>query len=90
MNLPTLEKPSKLRGGVAVGLDVELDKAAYQDLLVRDVRSYLDSIGVPETGGDGWTDSDWTVGTQLNEDPTYNIRSVAYLTLPTVRRDGPC
>ncbi|MGW4730570.1 glycoside hydrolase domain-containing protein [Streptomyces shenzhenensis] len=46
-------------GGVAAGLDVELDKAAYQDLLVRDVRSYLDLIGVPETGGDGWTDSDW-------------------------------
>jgi len=46
-------------GGVAEGLDVDLDKTAYRDVMLRDVRSYLESIGVPETGGDGWTDSDW-------------------------------
>ncbi|NEA44329.1 glycoside hydrolase domain-containing protein [Streptomyces sp. SID11385] len=46
-------------GGVAEGLDVDLDQAAYRDLMLKDVQNYLESIGVPETGGDGWTDSDW-------------------------------
>ncbi|MCX2924462.1 hypothetical protein [Streptomyces sp. NEAU-W12] len=27
--------------------------------MLQDVKTYLESIGVPETGGDGWTDKDW-------------------------------
>ncbi|GAA2950799.1 glycoside hydrolase domain-containing protein [Kitasatospora cinereorecta] len=46
-------------GSSTVGLDVDLDKAAYQASMLTDVKSYLTSIGVPETGGDGWTDDDW-------------------------------
>ncbi|MEV7599770.1 glycoside hydrolase domain-containing protein [Kitasatospora sp. NPDC089797] len=41
------------------GLDVDLDRTAYRDSMLRDVQSYLTSIGVPETGGACWTDSDW-------------------------------
>ncbi|MGX1562238.1 glycoside hydrolase domain-containing protein [Streptomyces sp. NPDC055506] len=41
------------------GLDTDLDKDAYRSLMLQDVKTYLDSIGVPETGGDGWTDKDW-------------------------------
>ncbi|GAA5210520.1 glycoside hydrolase domain-containing protein [Streptomyces thinghirensis] len=42
------------------GLDTDLDKDAYGDALLQDVRTYLDSIGVPETGGEGWeADDDW-------------------------------
>ncbi|MBP2360904.1 MULTISPECIES: glycoside hydrolase domain-containing protein [Streptomyces] len=46
-------------GSATDGLDTDLDKAAYQASMLTDVKSYLTSIGVPETGGDGWTDSDW-------------------------------
>ncbi|MEU0131026.1 MULTISPECIES: glycoside hydrolase domain-containing protein [unclassified Streptomyces] len=46
-------------GSYTEGLDVDLDKAAYQAPMLTDVKNYLTSIGVPETGGDGWTDSDW-------------------------------
>ncbi|MET9528591.1 glycoside hydrolase domain-containing protein [Streptomyces coeruleorubidus] len=42
------------------GLDTDLDKAAYRDPLLKDVQTYLTSIGVPETGGEGWeADDDW-------------------------------
>ncbi|MFC8421506.1 glycoside hydrolase domain-containing protein [Streptomyces sp. NPDC057236] len=40
-------------------LDTDLDKDAYRAPLLQDVKAYLESIGVPETGGDGWTDKDW-------------------------------
>ncbi|GLZ56809.1 MULTISPECIES: glycoside hydrolase domain-containing protein [Micromonospora] len=41
-------------------LDVDLDKGRYKTALLRDVQTYLTSIGVPETGGEGWTlDGDW-------------------------------
>ncbi|GAB1643801.1 glycoside hydrolase domain-containing protein [Krasilnikovia sp. MM14-A1259] len=41
-------------------LDVDLDKAKYRATLLTDVQAYLTSIGVPETGGEGWTaDKDW-------------------------------
>lgn len=40
------------------GLDTEFDDT-YRDAMLQEVRGYLESIGVPETGGDGWTDSDW-------------------------------
>ncbi|MFD8087168.1 glycoside hydrolase domain-containing protein [Kitasatospora sp. NPDC059722] len=45
--------------GTVAGLDTDLDKTAYRDAMLRDVQGYLTSIGVPETGGDGWTDKDW-------------------------------
>ncbi|MFC4470413.1 glycoside hydrolase domain-containing protein [Streptomyces xiangluensis] len=42
------------------GLDTDLDKDAYRDSLLKDVQSYLISIGVPETGGENWEpDDDW-------------------------------
>lgn len=41
------------------GAEVYFDTAAYGEQMLADVRSYLISIGVPETGGDGWTDGDW-------------------------------
>ncbi len=41
-------------------LDVDLDTTKYQAALLTDVQAYLTSIGVPETGGEGWTaDGDW-------------------------------
>ncbi|MFI1420212.1 glycoside hydrolase domain-containing protein [Streptomyces sp. NPDC020731] len=40
-------------------LDTNLDKDAYRAPMLQDVKRYLESIGVPETGGDGWTDKDW-------------------------------
>ncbi|NUP21131.1 MAG: DUF1906 domain-containing protein [Streptomyces sp.] len=45
-------------GASTVGLDVDFNPA-YRDAMLQEVRSYLESIGVPETGGDGWTDKDW-------------------------------
>ncbi|AWW39456.1 hypothetical protein ADL00_39240 [Streptomyces sp. AS58] len=42
------------------GLDTDLDKAAYRDAMLADIQNYLVSIGVPETGGEGWEpDDDW-------------------------------
>nr|WP_202534789.1 glycoside hydrolase domain-containing protein [Streptomyces sp. SID3212] len=47
-------------GAYTDGLDTDLNKAAYRDPMLTDVRNYLTSIGVPETGGEGWTpDKDW-------------------------------
>lgn len=46
-------------GTSTAGLDVDLDKSAYRKAMLKDVQKYLKSIGVPETGGDGWTDKDW-------------------------------
>lgn len=40
------------------GLDVSLDDS-YHDAMLQEAQTYLESIGVPETGGDGWTDDDW-------------------------------
>lgn len=45
-------------GADIAGLDVDFNPA-YRDAMLGEVRSYLESIGVPETGGDGWTDTDW-------------------------------
>ncbi|MBT8228384.1 MAG: DUF1906 domain-containing protein [Dactylosporangium sp.] len=39
-------------------LDVDFDKASYRVALLMDVQTYLTSIGVPETGGEGWIDGD--------------------------------
>ncbi|MCX4563495.1 DUF1906 domain-containing protein [Streptomyces phaeochromogenes] len=45
-------------GADTAGLDVDFN-ATYRAAMLQEVRSYLESIGVPETGGDGWTDPDW-------------------------------
>ncbi|MFJ5261964.1 glycoside hydrolase domain-containing protein [Streptomyces sp. NPDC088387] len=45
-------------GADTAGLDVDLDPA-YRQQLLEDVRYYLTSIGVPETGGAEWNDRDW-------------------------------
>ncbi|MEU1226932.1 glycoside hydrolase domain-containing protein [Streptomyces sp. NPDC005828] len=46
--------------GIVSGLDRDLNQAAYKAPLLADIQSYLTSIGVPETGGEGWTlDGDW-------------------------------
>ncbi|GAA1861606.1 glycoside hydrolase domain-containing protein [Myceligenerans crystallogenes] len=40
-------------------LDDEFDVSLH-DAALADVRAYLESVGVPETGGEGWTaDKDW-------------------------------
>ena len=47
-------------------LDVDFDKSAYRSELLSRIQTYLVSIGVPETGGEGWSlddptdiDPDW-------------------------------
>jgi peptidoglycan hydrolase-like protein with peptidoglycan-binding domain len=41
-------------------LDVDFNKGKYRASLLKDIQSYLSSVGVPETGGEGWTaDGDW-------------------------------
>ncbi|MEU6103178.1 glycoside hydrolase domain-containing protein [Streptomyces flaveolus] len=40
------------------GLDVHFNPV-HRAAMLQEVRAYLESIGVPETGGDGWTDKDW-------------------------------
>ncbi|MFF8377034.1 glycoside hydrolase domain-containing protein [Streptomyces sp. NPDC015661] len=52
--------------GIVSGLDKDFDKTKYRASMLADVQSYLTSIGVPETGGEGWVDDDWV---------TYGINS---------------
>lgn len=54
------------------GLDVDLDEAAYRASMLSSVKSYLVSIGVPETGGDGWTDKDWASLGGISTTEAYN------------------
>ncbi|MFE0686096.1 glycoside hydrolase domain-containing protein [Streptomyces sp. NPDC058961] len=45
---------------VSSDLDADFNKATYRAAALKDVQAYLTSIGVPETGGEGWTlDDDW-------------------------------
>ena len=55
------------------GLDVDLDKAAYRDTMLTDVQNYLTSIGVPESGGDGWTDTDWATLGGISTTKAYDL-----------------
>ena len=44
---------------VTTGLDTNFD-VAYSDSVLADIQAYLESIGVPETGGEDWKpDDDW-------------------------------
>ncbi|MYZ33983.1 MULTISPECIES: glycoside hydrolase domain-containing protein [unclassified Streptomyces] len=62
-----------LPGGYTDGLDVDLDKAVYRDAMLTDVQNYLTSIGVPETGGDGWTDDDWVTLGGISTTKAYDL-----------------
>jgi len=55
------------------GLDVDLDKVAYRDTMLTDVQNYLTSIGVPESGGDGWTDTDWATLGGISTTTAYDL-----------------
>ncbi|TWG25844.1 putative peptidoglycan binding protein [Actinoplanes teichomyceticus] len=39
-------------------LDVDFAKDKYRDACLREVQTYLESIGIPERGGEGWS-TDW-------------------------------
>ncbi|MET7476690.1 glycoside hydrolase domain-containing protein [Streptomyces sp. NPDC005648] len=59
---------------VTSDLDVDLDKAAYRAPLLKDVQTYLNSIGVPETGGEGWTvDDDWVTYNVVSTTEAFNM-----------------
>ncbi|MEU7483979.1 glycoside hydrolase domain-containing protein [Streptomyces sp. NPDC042319] len=60
-------------GSYTEGLDVDLDKTSYRDAMLKDVQNYLTSIGVPETGGDGWTDSDWATLGGISTTKAYDL-----------------
>lgn len=55
-------------------LDVDLDKTSYRAPMLKDVQSYLNSIGVPETGGEGWTvDDDWVTYNVVSTTEAFNM-----------------
>ncbi|MCI0386117.1 DUF1906 domain-containing protein [Streptomyces sp. CNQ085] len=55
-------------------LDTDLDKAAYKSAMLSDVQTYLESIGVPETGGEGWTaDDDWVTYDVISTTEAFNM-----------------
>ncbi|ABP53130.1 glycoside hydrolase domain-containing protein [Salinispora tropica] len=53
-------------------LDVDL-KASYKPTLLHDIQTYLTSIGVPETGGEGWKDGDWVTYNQVTTTEAFNF-----------------
>ncbi|KES05001.1 hypothetical protein BU52_22525 [Streptomyces toyocaensis] len=54
-------------------LDVDFDKATYRAAALKDVQAYLTSIGVPETGGEGWTvDDDWVTYDVISTTEAFN------------------
>ncbi|CAL9664651.1 glycoside hydrolase domain-containing protein [Streptomyces sp. Tu 3180] len=54
-------------------LDVDFDKATYRAAALKDVQAYLTSIGVPETGGEGWTvDDDWVTYDIISTTEAFN------------------
>ncbi|MEU4771147.1 glycoside hydrolase domain-containing protein [Micromonospora sp. NPDC023644] len=56
---------------VTSGLDVDL-QASYKPALLHDIQTYLTSIGVPETGGEGWKDGDWVTYDQVTTTEAFN------------------
>lgn len=60
-------------------LDVDI-VAADHEAMKAEIRTYLESIGVPETGGDGWTDDDWiTLGGISNSEAIDAVISMDWL-----------
>ncbi|MFD8411109.1 glycoside hydrolase domain-containing protein [Streptomyces sp. NPDC059650] len=60
-------------GSYTNDLDVDLNKTAYRTPMLTDVQNYLTSIGVPETGGDGWTDKDWATLGGISTTKAYDL-----------------
>ncbi|MFF7437076.1 glycoside hydrolase domain-containing protein [Streptomyces sp. NPDC008122] len=59
--------------GLASGLDTALDQAKYRAPMLADVQAYLTSIGVPETGGEGWIDGDWVTYGLVSTTEAFNM-----------------
>ncbi|MEU8817477.1 glycoside hydrolase domain-containing protein [Actinoplanes sp. NPDC048796] len=53
------------------GLDVDFDET-YRSALLRDVQAYQESIGTPETGGEGWKDKEWATFNQVTTTEAFN------------------
>ncbi|MBC8994253.1 DUF1906 domain-containing protein [Micromonospora chalcea] len=53
-------------------LDVNL-KVGYKSALLHDIQTYLTSIGVPETGGEGWNDRDWVTYDMVTTTEAFNF-----------------
>lgn len=68
----------------AVGnkLDVQLNSGQYANALLKSLQKYLESIGVPETGGDEWLDRDWATygGISTTEAFSRVLEKDAYIT----------
>jgi peptidoglycan hydrolase-like protein with peptidoglycan-binding domain len=63
----------------ASGLDTAF-KPGLRNSALDEVQRYLESIGVPETGGDGWTDDDWaTIGGNSTTEAFDDILSMDWL-----------
>lgn len=59
---------------ITSGLDIEFDKTKYRAAMLKDVQTYLTSIGVPETGGEGWTaDGDWVTYGIVSTTEAFNL-----------------
>jgi peptidoglycan hydrolase-like protein with peptidoglycan-binding domain len=53
------------------GLDVYFDQN-YRAAALQAVQTYLESIGVPETGGSGWVDQDWVTWDEISTTEAFN------------------
>ncbi|QOV36131.1 DUF1906 domain-containing protein [Streptomyces ferrugineus] len=61
------------------GLDTDFD-TSLRSTALDEVQRYLEEIGVPETGGDGWTDDDWaTIGGNSTTDAFDDVLSMDWL-----------
>ncbi|MEU1789486.1 glycoside hydrolase domain-containing protein [Streptomyces sparsogenes] len=59
---------------ITSGLDRDLDQTKYRAEMLKDVQTYLTSIGVPETGGEGWTaDGDWVTYGIVSTTEAFNL-----------------
>lgn len=60
-------------GSYTNDLDVDMNNSAYRIPMLKDVQNYMMSIGVPETGGDGWTDRDWATLGGISTTKAYDL-----------------
>lgn len=58
---------------VTDGLDVDFKLSTYRPALLRDIQTYLTSIGVPETGGEGWVDKDWVTWNVITTTEAFDV-----------------
>lgn len=68
----------------AVGnkLDAQFNLNQYANALLKSLQKYLESIGVPETGGDEWLVREWATygGISTTDAFTYVLAKDAYIT----------